>query len=106
MGTSATKETINFIFTEEVETSMPGLMVEIRYSALAEFTGDEVEILPDLAISVNGDRWTDYITPSGKTNDERMFLAKLREAARLAKWQRDNMELQDNSFAAAMGRKQ
>lgn len=105
MGAIATKQTINFIHTEEIETSMPGLMVEVRYSALAEITGDDVEILPDIAVSVNGDRWTDYLTPSGKTSDERKFLAKLREAARLDKWQRDNVELQDNSFAATMGRK-
>lgn len=85
MGTTATKETINFIHTEEIETSMPGLLVEIRYSALAEITGDDVEILPGLSVSVNGDRWTDYLVPSGKTSDERQFLAKLREAARLAK---------------------
>lgn len=81
------RTTVEVTHTETLYPSLPGLEIEIRYSAIATITSDDQEWeyehrISNLKVSVNGGEWETMPVPSAQTHDGNRFLAPLREAAR------------------------
>lgn len=106
---------ISFQYDEILHPAMPGVEIHVVYNCEAEITIDEEgreesNILTSIAPFLNGQPTAFYKFPEEKDGKAaREFLAKLREAARNALWQKQQIEtpvpdIRTLTFEQQMGR--
>lgn len=89
------KKQVRFTMSETMLPALPGLEIEVRYSATAEIEMvDEVEVsfeFSGLHSSIGADPWVSQQIPTEEQGgDARKFLGRLREAARRELYRQEN----------------